>query len=71
MIIQKHNLGPERWHLTVIIDSWVQNSEFKAWMDENCPECMCVRRFNSGGRPFWEVRGGAQEVMMLIVMTWG
>jgi hypothetical protein len=67
--IKRHDVGKTRWHLTIIIDNWPDNEEFHSWMETHCPECMCVRRWNRS-RPYWEVRGGDQNQMMMIYMRW-
>lgn len=69
MQIKRHNIGRQRWHLTIIADNWLENKAFDNWMKEYCPECMCIRRWNSG-QPYWEVRGGDIGQMMMIYMRW-
>lgn len=67
----KHEVGPNRWHLTGYSDNRNEEMLFYAWMQTNCAECMCVKRDNYGiGKPYWELRGGESTQMMLIVMTW-
>lgn len=69
MQIKRHDVGRQRWHLTITTNNWIENEAFNEWMKEHCPECMWVRRWNSS-RPFWEVRGGDIGQMMMIYMRW-
>jgi hypothetical protein len=71
--IRVHDLGPQRWHMTVKFESPVVAGiefEFKKWMADNYPDCLCIHRFNNGD-PYWEVRGGDPMDQAFIAMRWG
>jgi hypothetical protein len=70
--IKVHDLGQERWHMTIRFDSFTAtvNFEFKKWMAENYPDCLCINRWNNGD-PYWEVRGGDPLDQTFIAMRWG
>ena len=69
--IRVHDLGPQRWHMTIrFTDNGTINFEFKQWMNDNYPDCLCIHRFNNG-EPFWEVRGGDPSDQAFIAMRWG
>ena len=70
MKIRKHNVGSERWHLTVWAGA-TEGDAFKRWMIDRCPECLCAFRFNYGVEPHWEVRGTNEADMMMIMLVWG
>ena len=67
-----HELGPQRWHMSVWFanDDGSVNWEFKKWMADNYPDCLCIHRFNNG-EPYWELRGGDQMDQAFIAMRWG
>ena len=70
--IRVHELGPQRWHMTVLFenDDGAVNWEFKKWMADNYPDCLCIHRWN-GGEPYWELRGGDPLDQAFIAMRWG
>jgi len=70
--IRVHDLGPQRWHMSISFpaSAIVINYEFKKWMSDNYPDCLCIHRLNSGD-PYWEVRGGEQADQAFIAMRWG
>jgi len=70
--IRVHELGQERWHMTIRFDSFTSTAtfEFKKWMSENYPDCLCIHRWNNGD-PYWEVRGGDPIDQAFIAMWWG
>lgn len=71
--IRVHDLGPSRWHMIVKFgedrDNHVVNFEFKHWMAEHYPDCLCIHRFNNGD-PYWELRGGDPSDQAFIAMRW-
>ena len=69
--IRVHDLGPQRWHMSIWFpaSAIVINYEFKKWMSDNYPDCLCIHRWNSGD-PYWEVRGGDQADQAFIAMRW-
>jgi hypothetical protein len=69
--IKVHDLGQERWHMTIRFDriTATANFEFKKWMAENYPDCLCIHRWGSGD-PYWEVRGGDPIDQAFIAMRW-
>lgn len=68
--VKTKDLGPNRFYITVTTESWREDQEFKDWMDEYCPDCMCIKRDNWGSRAYWEVRGGEKRHQMLILLRW-
>jgi hypothetical protein len=71
--IRVHDLGPQRWHMTIRFDNIYTNEvnfDFKQWMHENYPDCLCIHRFNNGD-PYWELRGGDPADQAFIAMRWG
>lgn len=63
------NLNEDRWYMTAPSVNAAEDKQFREWMDANCPDCMCVLRFNSG-EPYWELRGGDVHLRTLILMRW-
>lgn len=70
MRIRKHDLGNDRWHLTVNPRDWVEAKAFREWMSMNMPECMCAYRFNDGANPYYEVRGRDRQQLVLLMLIW-
>ena len=71
--IRVHDLGDDRWHMTIKFDRTDRppiNQEFKQWMQDNYPSCMCQYRFNNGTEPFWELRGGDPMDQIMIALRW-
>ena len=69
MKVVSKDIGPQRWLLILKSKDYNEEVAFKDWMDEHCPECMCVKRFNDAD-PFWEVRGGEPRTQTLILLRW-
>lgn len=69
MNIISRDIGLQRWQLILKSDDYNEEVAFKEWMDEHYPECMCVKRFNSGD-PYWEVRGGELRIQTHILLRW-
>ena len=64
------DVGPGRWLMHVRVQNDGVGREFKNWMQENYPDCMCVHRWNNGDDPYWEVRGGDMSIPMFIKLSW-
>ena len=70
MMIKRHDLGKNRWHLTVKPTDWVEANAFKTWMSENMPDCMCAYRFNYGVDAHYEIRGSDRQQLVLLMLIW-
>lgn len=68
--IKVHDLGPQRWHMTIWFPRSIPHGQFEEWMQENYPDCFCKWYINFGGDPYYEVRGGDPDDQMLIAMRW-
>lgn len=69
MRIRKHDIGKDRWHLTVWPDGWMERGLFEEWVRDNIPGSMCAYRFNDGS-PYIEVRGSDPGDCMLLMLRW-
>ena len=83
--INQLDIGDTRWCLIVTLDRSISN-EFKEWLRENCPDCMCnVKQVGFGsstasvsnylalykkGTIVYEVRGGNPTDAFLIKLCW-
>lgn len=67
-----HNIGPHRWHVDVYGRNMAELLEFKSWLQENYPNCMCKRIVNQfNGNAYYEVRGSDIGAITTIKLTWG
>ncbi len=69
MRIVKHDVGHNRWHLSGYSTGHNEDILFQAWMQENHPDCMCIKR-RGDGFAHWEIRGTDITHMMMIAMRW-
>lgn len=65
------DVGRDRFLMHIRTSGWQEDNEFKQWMIDNYPECMCVKRDHYGTDPYWEVRGGDTTIPITIKLTWG
>ncbi len=68
--IRRHDVGRDRWHVTVKPTGWAEANAFKGWMSEHMPDCMCAYRFNDGIESHYEVRGSDHQQLVLLMMVW-
>jgi len=66
MNIRSLNVGTYRWAMYVTAKDWREYNEFKTWMNENFPACMCANR----GPNTFEVRGTDTGILMTIKLRW-